>query len=73
MEPGASAISVSLPALAETEVDAGSVSPDAEAAGGSDALAAAGAAVTPPLEKSTTAGPGHVNFLVSLRLTLKVS
>ena len=50
------------------EDTAGSVSPDGEATGGSAALEAeaAGAAVSPPLEKSTTAGPGQMNFLVSL-------
>jgi hypothetical protein len=78
-EPGGLATSVASPELAEgMGVAAGAVLPFEEATGVSDTLEAAGAATLeaagtaapPPLEKSTTAGPGQVNFWESLWLTL---
>jgi hypothetical protein len=79
-EPGGLATSITSPELAvDAAVAAGSEIPTEEAIGVSleaagaatpPPLEAAGAATPPPLEKSTTAGPGHVNFCVSLVLTL---
>jgi hypothetical protein len=83
LDPGALATSVASPdwtdeplpdSTGEAPVGAGAASPVGDAAGDSAAaddvpLEAAGT-VLPALEKSTTAGPGQVNFWVSLLLTL---